>query len=363
MTEKMNSRERFARAMKGEETDRFLFDFWMSDGFENKLKAELGLSKEEFLDKHDVDFRFIEGPKYIGPALKSEGTIDEDIWGVLRRAVAVPVGGGQEVYKEVELSPLKDADSVEEIENYPHWPSADWFDYSDIERQCDEVLKKNKVVVFMGDRMNRIAQLKPATYIRGMEEVLMDLCAEPEMAKALIAKIRHFYDEYAERIYQSANGKIDIVLTGDDFGAQNAPLISPQMWVEFLGDGFAGYVSTAKKYGIRVMHHSCGSIRPIIPLMIERGLDILQALQPEAGNMIPEELQREFGDVLVFQGGISIQKTMPFGTPEEIRAEVASRKKTFGKNNRYILCTSHNVQADVSVENAEALLNAYREPK
>ncbi len=355
----MNSRERFKTAMRGEKTDRFLFDFWMSNGFENKLKKEIGLSKEQFLDKYDVDFRFIEGPKYIGPELKISANIDEDIWGVMRRSVEVTLTGGTEIYKEVELSPLKSAVTVEDIENYPHWPSADWFDYSEIEEQCDEIIAKDKVVVFMGDRMNRIAQLKPAAYIRGMEEILIDMCINPEMAKAIFRKIREFYKEYAERIYKNANGKLDIVLTGDDFGAQNAPLLSPDMWCDFLGDGFAEYVAIAKKYGLIVMHHSCGSIKPIIPLLVERGLDILQSVQPEANNMDAETLQKEFGDVLSFQGGMSIQRTLPFGTPEEIEAEVEARKRTFGKNNKYILCTSHNVQADVSIESAEILLKAY----
>ena len=355
----MNSRERFKIAMRGEKTDRFLFDFWMSNGFENKLIKEIGLSKEQFLDKYNVDFRFIDGPKYIGPELKVSDNIDEDIWGVMRRSVEVVLSGGTEIYKEVELSPLKSATTVDDIENYSHWPSADWFDYSEIEDQCNEIIAKDRVVVFMGDRMNRIAQLKPATYIRGMEEILIDMCINPEIARVIFGKIRDFYNDYAERIYKSANGKLDIVLTGDDFGAQNAPLLSPDMWKDFLGNGFAEYVAMAKKYGLIVMHHSCGSIKPIIPLLIERGLDILQSVQPEANNMDAEILQKEFGDELSFQGGISIQKTLPFGTSEEIEAEVKSRKETFGKNNKYILCTSHNVQADVSIESAEILLKEY----
>jgi uroporphyrinogen decarboxylase len=117
----------------------------------------------------------------------------------------------------------------------------------------------------------------------------------------------------------------------------------------------------AKKYGITVMHHSCGSIRKVIPLLIERDLDILQAIQPEAADMNAADLHEEFGEDLKFQGGISIQQTLPFGSHDEIRVEVRTRKNTFEKN-QYILCTSHNVQADVSVESAEVLLDEYRKP-
>jgi len=347
--------------INGKPLDRFLYDFWMSAGFEKKLLAETCLSKNDFLDKFDVDFRYIAGPKYIGPELKSTGNISEDIWGVTRRAVEVNLSGGTESYKEVENSPLKQMTTVEEIENYPHWPSADWFDYSEIESQCEEIIAMGKVVVFMGDRLNRIAQLKPATYLRGMEEILIDMCMNPEIAEVIFGKIKEFYKNYSEKIYESANGKLDVVLTGDDFGTQNAPLVSPEMWAKYLGSGFADYITIAKKYGLTVMHHTCGAVKPIIPLMIERGLDILQSIQPEAGGMEPSALQKEFGDELIFQGGISIQKLLPFGTKEEIREGVNKLKKIFDKNKRYIFCSSHNVQADVPVENVLTLLNAYRE--
>ena len=251
--------------------------------------------------------------------------------------------------------------TIEQINAYEHWPSPDWFDYSGIEAQCEELLRQERAVVFMGDRMNRIAQLKPAMYLRGVEQILVDMSADPEIAEAVFAKVRDFYCTYAERIFEAANGKLDIVLMGDDFGTQNGPLISPGMWTEFLGKGFADYISIAKSYGLRVMHHTCGSVRPLIPLMIERGLDVLQSLQPEASDMDPRALKREFGDRLAFHGGISIQQTMPFGTPEDVRNEVKDRIEALAPGGGYILCTAHNIQADTPVENAIALLQAYKD--
>lgn len=164
-----------------------------------------------------------------------------------------------------------------------------------------------------------------------------------------------------KRFFAAANGKVDVVLTGDDFGSQNAPLVSPAMWEEFFGDGFREYVAIAKRHGAKVMHHSCGAIRPIIPLMVERGLDILQSIQPEAAQMDGGELKAEFGDRLCFHGGMSIQRTLPFGTPDEIRAEVKNRVANLGFNGGYILCTSHNIQADTPVDNVRVMLDAYHE--
>ncbi len=358
----MTSRERVFRALSFEEPDRAPIDVWMSKGFRAKLLEALKTSEEAFLDAHNVDLRYIEGPRYVGPPLRKfpDGS-SEDIWGVRRTPVIVQMAEGTEVYEEVAESPLASAGTVEEIEDYAHWPSPDWFDYSAIEDQCEAIRRQERVVVFQGDRMNRVAQLKPAMYIRGMEQILIDMTAEPEIAEAVLANIRRFYLAYAGRIFEAARGKIDIILTGDDFGSQNGPLVSPEMWVRFLGKGFGDYVSLAKSHGARVMHHTCGSVRQIIPLMIDRGLDVLQSVQPEASDMDPGELKRDFGTRLAFHGGISIQRTLPFGTPEDVRSEVRDRMKALGEGGGYILCTSHNVQADTPIENLDALLSAYRE--
>lgn len=358
----MDSRERVYRTLNLETPDRAPTDLWMSKGFRKKLFSSEELSEQQFLDEHDIDLRYIEGPVFIGPPLRVfEDGSSEDIWGVRRKAVTVTMTDGAEVYEEVAQSPLASATTVEEVNSYNHWPSPDWFDYSPIESQCDEIIRRGRVVVFQGDRMNRLAQLKPAMYIRGVEQILMDMTMEPEIAEAVFAKIRRFYLAYADRIFEAAKGKIDLILTGDDFGSQNGPLVSPQMWTRFLGDGFAEYVALAKNHNVKVMHHTCGSVRPIIPLMMERGLDVLQSIQPEASNMDPETLKREFGDRLAFHGGISIQRTMPFGTPQDVRNEVLDRMQSLGAGGGYILCTSHNIQADTPLENLEALLRAYAE--
>ena len=358
----MDSRERVFKALDFEEPDRVPIDLWISKGFKRKVLSAVSLSEEALFDAHDVDLRYIDGPAYIGPALRSfaDGT-DEDIWGVRRATVTLQLRDGVETYEEVAQSPLAGMNTVEEIEGYDHWPSPDWFDYSVVEAQCEKIRARGRVAVFQGDRMNRLAQLKPAMYLRGVEQIFIDMCAEPEIAEAVFRKVRSFYCSYAERIFEAARGKIDILLMGDDFGSQNGPLVSPAMWIQFLGKGFADYVSLAKSHGIRVMHHTCGSVRPIIPLMIERGLDVLQSVQPEAFDMDPRMLKREFGDKLAFHGGMSIQRTLPFGTKEEIRREVKDRVEAFAPGGGYILCTAHNIQADTPVENALALLDAYRE--
>ena len=355
----MDSRERTFLALEFQQPDRVPIDVWLSGGAAGIVEQATGMPARDFLDRHDVDLRYIEGPRYVGPPLRDSGDRDIDIWGVQRVVSEVPTPHGVERYKELLHSPLASAESVEDVVHHPGWPDPDWFDYSGIARQCQAVRDGGRVAVFMGDRLNRIAQLKPAMYIRGIERILTDLALDPEIAHAIFRKIREFYVTYAERVFESAAGRLDIVCTGDDFGTQNGPLVSPAMWEEFLADGFAAYTALAKAHGIRTMHHTCGAVRPIIPMLIDRGLDVLQSLQPEAAGMAPRELKADFGRKLAFHGGISIQRNLPFGTARDVENEVADTFEALAPGGGYIACTAHNIQADTSFEKIAALLEAY----
>ncbi len=353
----MDSRERVMLSLGFEEPDRVPVDFWGSDGFYELLRAERGMGRRELLDRAGVDFRYIDGPLYTGPPLPAE----RDIWGVTRTRVEVRLGKGREVYREVSDPPLAQARSVDEALAYSHWPSPDWFDYAPIHGQCEEVIAQGKVVVFMGDRLNRIAQLKPAMYLRGVEQILLDMAADPSMAGAILGRIAAFYREYLARIMEAARGGIDIVLTGDDFGTQDGLLVSPRMWEEFLGPGFGEFNRIISSHEAVAMHHTCGQVTPLIPLMVDRGLDVLQSLQPEAMAKDFDRIKQAYHGRLSFHGGISIQRALPRGEPADIRREVEGVVSRLSRGGGYVLSTAHNVQADCPLGNVEALLTAYRE--
>ncbi len=353
----MNSRERTFLALEHKTGDRIPVDFWATATVISRLEQALGVTYAGFLDRYDVDLRHIEGPRYIGPPLED----GMDIWGVKRSNVSAGSSGRSEAYSEATEAPLAGAECVEDVEKYAHWPSPDWFDYSVVESQSEAVLKDQRIVAFMGDRLNRVAQLKPAMYLLGTEKLFMDIAMRSEIVQAVFAKIRKFYLVYLERILSAARGKIDIVITGDDFGAQNGPLISPEMWRNLLKPGFKEYLDLVRRHGVVSMHHTCGSVVGIIPDMIECGLDILQSIQPEAQGMALADLKNKFGKKLCFQGGISIQKIMPYGSPEDVRREVRRIAEIVGPDGGYIFCTSHNIQADTPLENITALMDAYLE--
>jgi uroporphyrinogen decarboxylase len=331
-----------------------------------KIEKGLKISYEQFLDLHDVDFRYIEGPRYRGPGLHTNtNNVEIDIWGVPRSRVSLKVDDGvgnyAESYREVFRSPLQYLTSVEEILNYDHWPSPDWFDYSEIENQCRCIKEQGRVVVFMGDRLNRFAQLKPAMYLRSYEQILIDMIENPEIAKTIFSQISSFYLEYGRRILEAGKGNIDILCTGDDFGGQNGTLLSPLLWIDFLKQGFKEYIRLGKAYETYVMHHTCGSVYTLIPEMINCDLDILQSLQPEAAKMEPTVLKKEFGSHLSFQGGISIQKVLPYGSMAEVKKHVKLVLKAMSPGGAYIACTSHNIQADTPLANVAALFEAYHD--
>ena len=132
------------------------------------------------------------------------------------------------------------------------------------------------------------------------------------------------------------------------------------MWRQFLRPGFKAFIDLARRYGCKIAHHSCGSIKPIIPDLIECGLDVLNPIQPDVHDMDRRELKRSFGDRLSFHGSISIQRTLPFGTPDDVRNEVRERFETLAPGGGFIFCTAHNIQADTPTENVVALFEAYR---
>jgi uroporphyrinogen decarboxylase len=358
----MDSRARVALALDHQQPDRVPIDYWATASVTAQLLDHFGCTTQEELLQHlDVDFRYIDGPQYVGPepAVHEDGSI-EDHWGVPRVRVEVGSGVHASVYREVLDFPLQRAESLAEIQDYPKWPSPDWFDYACVARQVAEARRTGKVVVFMGDRMNRCAQLKPAMYLRGVDQILVDLALSPDIAGYLFQRITDFYLEYVRRTLTAAGGGIDVLMMGDDFGTQRGLFMSPDMWRQFLRPGFQAFVDLARACGCKVAHHSCGSIQPIIPDLMDCGLDILNPVQPDVADMDRRVLKRRFGDRLVFHGSISIQRTLPFGTPDDVRREVQERMETLAPGGGFIFCTAHNIQADTPIENVVALFEAYR---
>ncbi len=358
---RLDSRERVFLALNHEEPDRVPIDYWATPEMTSRLLDRFGFpSSEALLEHFDVDFRYIEGPEYVGTEhIRSDGS-KEDHFGVPRKFVSYGDGGISGEYSEVVEYPLERATSVDEIESYPKWPKAEWFDYACVREQARAAKDKGKVVVFMGDRLNRCAQLKPAMYVRGIEQILVDTLSNPEMAKAIFRRITDFYMNYARLTLEAAEGCVDIFFTGDDFGTQTNTFLPVDTWRALLRDGFKRFIDLGHEFDCKVAHHSCGCVEPLIPEFIDCGLDIINPLQPEVANMDFKRIKEKFGEQISFHGGISIQKTMPGGSRQEISAEVRDRVDKLATGGGYLFCTAHNLQIDTPLENVEVLFDAYR---
>ncbi len=358
----MTNRERVLTALSHDAPDSVPYDCWAAPVVYERVAERLGVeSKEDVLRELDVDLRVIPGPSYAGQELRTheDGAVD-DLWGVRRQVATVERDGVTWSYKHVVESPLAGAGSVAEIDAYPCWPSADSWDYSAVADECAEIRDAGYAVVNAGDRLDRTAQLKTLMYLRGMEQLYIDLIDSPALLEAAIAHIVDYFLEYNRRVFTAADGGIDIFMMGDDFGTQNGPMMAPDTWRRFFKPGFAAYIEVAHEFGIPVMHHTCGDVRTLVPDFIECGLDILQSVQPRAG-MDLAELKREYGRDLCFHGSMDIQHTMPHAEPEDIRAEVADRMDAGAREGGVILCTAHNIPAETPVDNVLALFDAYRE--
>ncbi len=357
----MDSRQRVLTALDHREPDRVPCDLWAAPEVWQRLQDHLGLDDREGVLRHfDVDLRYVEGPAFVGQdrRVHPDGSV-EDLWGVRRKIVEVEGEGYTWRYKEVVDPPLARAETVADIEAYEGWPSPDWWDYSAVAEQCRA--HAGRAVVIKGNRLDRTAQLKTMMYLRGMTQIFVDLRRNPELVEAMIERIKAYYIQYNARVFAAADGAADIFMMGDDYGTQQGPMMKPDMWRRYFRPAFRQYVEQAHDHGLKVMHHTCGSVIYLMDEFIDAGLDILQSIQPRAAGMDLAALKDAYGRRLCFHGGVDIQQTLPFGSPDDVRAEVAALMQAGKPGGGYIIGTAHNILPDIPTDNVVALLEAYRE--
>jgi uroporphyrinogen-III decarboxylase len=152
-----------------------------------------------------------------------------------------------------------------------------------------------------------------------------------------------------------------MIWLGDDIGGQNSMLMSPGMWRRFLKPRMADLIASLRQLNpaIKIAYHTDGVVYPVIPDLIEIGIDILNPIQPMA--MDPVKLKNEYGKDLCFWGSVDIQQTLPFGTPQDVRLEILTRLKTIGRDGGLLIGPTHNLQLDTPLENLWAMVNTIRQ--
>ena len=234
-----------------------------------------------------------------------------------------------------------------------------------LHEQTDKAIVLNFGGTAFGDiSMVPATQLKHPRGIRDIEEWYVSTVKRKDYVLKVFERQCEVGLANLEKMYRAVGDRVAVVfLTGTDFGTQNAPFMSVktyrQMYFPFhktLCDWI--HQHTAWK----TFMHSCGSNLPLIPSFIEAGIDILNPVQWTAVNMDAQMLKDRFGDQLVFWGGgINCQRTLPFGTPDEVRREVQEKVRIFGLGGGFVFNTIHNVQAQTPVENVLAMFEAFQQ--
>jgi len=263
------------------------------------------------------------------------GARAEDEFGVIWATTSVDRG-----------SPIGPCLPDPDLTGYSFPDAADPFRFEDMETWCLENSDHFRIV-WVGDLWER------AAFMRGLEEILFDLVLHPQFVRDLLRRLADRIRATMEILFGSY--EFEGIAVSDDYGTQRALMMAPDVWRQFIKPLLAEIYGAARVHGRIAFHHSCGDVSAIVPDLIEIGLDILHPIQPEAMDIFG--LKREYGDDLTFCGGVRTQDLLPQGTAEEVRKEVKRLKRHMGSKGGYILEPGITLQADVPLENLEAMID------
>ncbi|MCZ7542049.1 MAG: hypothetical protein M5R40_00215 [Anaerolineae bacterium] len=352
----MKHRDRVLTALNHEAPDRCPMQVSFTPEFADRLRADLQLKGQQVHNPHGGGNTY-ELERALGEdmLLTSVGWansyyqeagdyVDEWDVGWASQTYETPFGAGR--YTEIVGHPLADDDAISSYKAPdPHRPEL----YEEAARVLRTFQDEYWIV---GVTVTTI--FETAWALRGYERMLMDFVLNPDLADAILEIPYRYHLAAARRLTEMG---VDMIWTGDDVGQQHGMLISKDHWRRFFKPRMASFIAELKAINpdVRVAYHSDGNILPIIPDLIEIGLDVLNPIQPAC--MDPAEVKKRFGDRLCFWGSIDEQYTLPLGTPEMVRAEVIARLETIGKDGGLIIGPTHHVQLDTPMANFWAMVD------
>ncbi len=337
----MNSKQRVQAALRREPTDRVPVFMWFHPSTTDRL-AELleipatcvGQAMGNDVQQTWVNNNFaMEG---ITHEHDGEGHVDD--WGI--RWVK------HYFFNQIEEFPLQAA-SPEQVLAYQ-------FPYAHLN---DLLVNMAPIVPHVADTFIG-CDVSPCAFemywrLRGMENAMLDMALMPDLAATMLGRCADFAVALAQRA--CAEFPLDWLWTGDDVASQAGMLMSPRTWRELVKPHISRVFEVGKRHGLWVAYHSCGALRPIIPDLIELGLDVLNPIQSNCPGMDPLELKREYGQKIAFMGGMDTQDLLPNGTPTQVRRETARLLEGMTEGGGYILAASHTIPPETPDENIFAM--------
>jgi uroporphyrinogen decarboxylase len=352
----MKHRDRVLTALNHEEPDRCPMQVSFTPEFADRLRKDLDIRGKKIHNPHGGGNTY-ELERSLGEDLiltsvgwansyyQAEDTYTDE-WGVGWKSVRYQTLFGSGRYTEISRHPLADDHAIEQyIPPDPNRP--------ELYLEADQVLRQFKQEYWIvGVTVTTI--FEAAWALRGYEKLLSDFVLNPDLAERILNIPYQFHLTAAKKLVEMG---VDMIWIGDDIGMQSRMLISPNHWRKFLKPKMADFIAALKCINpqVKVAYHSDGMIEPVIPELIEIGLDVLNPVQPR--SMDPSRLKQAYGDRLCFWGSIDEQHTLPFGTPADVREEIITRLKTLGRDGGLILGPTHHVQLDTPMDNFWAMIN------
>ncbi len=342
----MNSKTRTLKAIDLTIPDRVPIFVDMVPELEEKFYKKYGLKGNRLLTYLGNDLAVCTFGVAGSFGTMGDGEVDE--WGIKWKKIN-HAGG---TYNEIDGKPLENA-TLEDLLKLKIPDATEDSRYQEID---DLVSGFGKEFAIMVDMSCTIFEL--SWYMRGMDNLLVDMVLNSKFVDTLMDKILEFYIPAGKRI---AGMGVDIIWTGDDVGMQTGMILSPEMFRKYIKERYRLLISEIKKSNshVKIAFHSDGYITPIIEDLIEVGVDILNPVQPKC--MDPKEIKDKFGDRLCFMGTIDEQEVLPFGSIADLKNEIDTRISTVGYDGGLILGPTHNIQNDTSVEKVEFLFSYIKE--
>ncbi len=360
----MTPRQRILATLNRQPVDRLPVDLWHTAEVIADLRRHFGVD-DDFamwralgLDKivwNFIGYQNEEGTQagaQSGAGAESGG--DRTMWGVPLKEIQA----GEAHYAEFGSAPLAGYETPESLDEYPWWPKLDRFDYDGAVALAKKASADYAVIGPWVSLFEIYCQM------RGLEQSMMDLIEDPELVDAILDRIEDIQSQMLKRLLPLVQGHHDLVFVSDDIAGQQSLLLSPPMWERHLQPRLTRWCELIHSHGMKVFYHTDGAARPLLRRIIDCGVDVLNPIQHACPGMDMAELKAEFGKDVIFHGGVDNQSVLPFGTVDQVRAEVKDCLRTLGAGKEGYICSScHNVQAGTPVENILAMVDAALHPE
>ena len=345
----MTPRTRILATLDRQPTDRPPVDLWVTPEVLDALRLHTGATAElavyQALGLDKIVWVF---PGYGSGRFDPNEGNGRTMWGVPTRMMRA----GAATYQEFGTPPLGDFEDVAQLADYPLWPDPAKFDYA------GSVAWATQARAFEFATIGPwVSHFEIYCQMRGLENALMDVATDPAFVDATLDRIDAIQTAMLERYLGTMGDLIDLVFISDDMGTQESLLLSPSVWERHFRDRLRNWCDLVHRHGKRVLYHSDGAIRPLLPLLLDCGIDVLNPIQHVCPGMDRAALRNDFGDRVIFHGGVDNQKVLPFGTAAEVATETRTCLETLGRGGGFICCSCHNVQAGTPVSNILAMID------